>query len=177
MTERARRGTVVFAGDFNEEFVSTIQQPVRRVRTVFDAIGELTSCSSAGVIETVVVDDALLLNTPNEYLDALRRVDPSSVLIVTSDSKRIAQADAVVPKNTTEAHLTSAIANVKSQSQPDSNSTEIDLDEVLGIADASKYVQGDSSLGDTDLVRALMHVPSKFKNQTRSQGSLTSFET
>lgn len=163
MTQRDTRSSLVFAGSFNEELISGVDQPVRCVHSVFDAIGELTTCSASDLVETVVVDDQLLQEHSTEHLDALRRVDPSVVIVVAGTISTSTQADALVPKDTTAAHLASAIINVKSQPALIHDDKEVDLDEVLGIADASKFIKDDSNLGDIDLVRALMHVPAKFK--------------
>ena len=163
MVHRDTRSSIVFAGSFNEELISGVDQPVRCVNSVFDAIGELATCGASDLVETVVVDDQLLQEHTTEHLDALRRVDPSAVIVVAGTISASTQADALVPKDTTAAHLASAIINVKSQPALIHDDNEVDLDEVLGIADASKFIKDDSNLGDIDLVRALMHVPAKFK--------------
>ena len=164
MSQRDSRSSIVFAGSFNEELISSIDQPVRCVHSVFDAIGELTTSNASELVDAIVIDDTLLQEHSTEHLDALRRVDPSAIIVVAGTITPSSQADAIVPKNTTASHLASAIINVKSQPSVVEEAQEIDLDEVLGIADPSKFIQDGSNLGDVDLVRALMHVPARFKN-------------
>ena len=113
MVHRDTRSSIVFAGSFNEELISGVDQPVRCVNSVFDAIGELATCGASDLVETVVVDDQLLQEHTTEHLDALRRVDPSAVIVVAGTISASTQADALVPKDTTAAHLASAIINVK----------------------------------------------------------------
>lgn len=164
MSQRDSRSSIVFAGSFSEELISSIDQPVRCVHSVFDAIGELTTSNASELVDAIVIDDTLLQEHSTEHLDALRRVDPSAIIVVAGTITPSSQADAIVPKNTTASHLASAIINVKSQPSVVEEAQEIDLDEVLGIADPSKFIQDGSNLGDVDLVRALMHVPARFKN-------------
>ncbi len=70
MTERTTRGSIVFAGSFDEEFVSSVDQPVRRVYSLFDVIGELATCSASDLIDAVVLDDELLHEHSTKHLDA-----------------------------------------------------------------------------------------------------------
>jgi diguanylate cyclase (GGDEF)-like protein len=132
------------------------------VCSVYDAIGELATSNASDLIDAIVIDEVLVQSDTSMHLDAIRRVDPTAVIVVAGTRTRIAQADATVQKDTTAQGLASAIANVKSRPSDDVPE-EIDLDEVLGIADQSKFVIDSSNLGDVDLVRALMHAPSKFK--------------
>ena len=162
-TDRNTRGTYVFAGKFDNELLSCMEQPVRRVDTVFDAIGELATASAADLIEAVVLEDSVINSNPVANIDAIRRVDPTAVIVVASDETTHTQADANVPRNTTAARLCSAVVNVKSQPTELPLSGDIDLDAVLGISDASKIVRDSTTLGDVDLVRALMHAPIQFK--------------
>ena len=163
MPKRETRSSIVFAGSFNEELISSVDQPVRCVHSVFDVLGELATCSAADLIDAVVINRKLLMEHSTEHLDAIRRIDPTAVIVVAGSGSTIPQADAMVSEDTTATHLASAIVNVKSQPTQVDDNHEIDLDEVLGFADASKFITDDSNLGDVDLVRALMHVPAKFK--------------
>jgi diguanylate cyclase (GGDEF)-like protein len=163
MTNRRTRSSIVFAGTFNEELISGVDQPVRCVRTLYDAMGEIATCSASDYVEAVVVDDDLLQTDSVENLDAIRRIDPSAVIVVAGSNKYVAQADASVPKNTTASRLCSAIVNVKSQPVVINSTSDLDLDEILGIEDKTNIVANNSNLGDVDLVRSLMHSPSNFK--------------
>jgi|TARA_B100000959_G_scaffold278029_1_gene335606 diguanylate cyclase (GGDEF)-like protein len=163
MTERTTRGSIVFAGSFDEEFVSSVDQPVRRVYSLFDVIGELATCSASDLIDAVVLDDELLHEHSTKHLDALRRVDPSAIIIVAGSGARVEQADGSIPKDSTAAKLSSEILSAKSKPNFEDPYYEIDLDEVLGISDGTKIVKGSSHLGVIDLVRALIHAPASFK--------------
>ena len=162
--ERTTRGSIVFAGSFDEELVSGVEQPVRCVHTVFDAIGELATCVSSDLVEAVVVNEQLVSHNPVATIDALRRVDPSVIIVVAGSEEGNTHADAVVPKNTTAARLTAAVLNAKSQPSTPELMGDIDLDAVLGISDETMIVRDASPLGDVDLVRALMHDPISFKD-------------
>jgi len=163
MEIRAKRGSIVFVGSFNEELVSSMNQPVRCVHSLFDAIGELTTCNTSDLVEAVIVDDELLLDTCTEHLDALRRVDPTAVIIVAGSGSHVAQADGSITKDSTAKRLFSAIERAKSKPTHEEELPEIDLDEVLGISDGAKIVKDSSHLGVIDLVRALIHAPASFK--------------
>ncbi|MBT4529764.1 MAG: GGDEF domain-containing protein [Phycisphaerae bacterium] len=163
MSARKTRSSIVFAGSVNDELVSTIDQPARHVHSIFDAIGELATSNATDLVEAVVIDDTLLQNGSVEYIDALRRIDPTPTIVVIGSTSGYAEADAHVPTDTTANKLASAIANAQSQPTEQIHDTEVDLDEVLGISDASDYVRETTNLGDIDLVRALMHSPSSFK--------------
>ncbi len=160
---RHTRGAYVFAGNFNDELLSCMEQPVRCVNTVFDAIGELATCSAAELIEAVVLDESIIKANPTASIDALRLVDPSAVIVVASEKTNHPQADANISKDTTASRLCSAVMNAKSHSTDLSVSHDVDLDVVLGITDESKITKDSSVLGDVDLVRALMHAPTQFK--------------
>ena len=162
-SQRHIRGSYLFVGTFEEELISCMEQPVRCVHTIFDAIGELATCSAADLIEAVVVDESIIQRNPTENIDALRRVDPTTVIIVAGDTKTHSQADANVPSDTTAARLCSAVINVKSQPPEIPFTSDIDLDAVLGISDETKIIRDTPTLGDVDLVRALMHAPAQFK--------------
>ncbi len=164
MSERHSRSSMVFAGSFNNELISSVEQPVRSVHTLFDAMGELATCNASDYVEAVVIDDKLLEEHSVEYLDAIRRVDPSAVIVVAGSNAHAAQADASVPKNTTASRLDSAIINVKSRPEVIDQNGEVDLDEILGIEDKTNIIKDDSNLGDVDLVQSLMHSPSTFKD-------------
>ena len=55
MSTRSARSSIVFAGSFNDELISSINQPVRCVPTLFDVIGELTTCSASDLVDAVVI--------------------------------------------------------------------------------------------------------------------------
>ena len=164
MTTRSTRSSIVFAGSFNDELISSVDQPVRCVHSLLDVIGELTTSSASDLVEAVVIDDKLLKNDSAEHLDAIRRVDPNTVLVVSGVGSTFPQADATVSKDTTAERLASAIINVHSNPECLDQEQEIDLDEVLGISDDTEIIKDSSNLGDVDLVRALMHSPSSFKD-------------
>jgi diguanylate cyclase (GGDEF)-like protein len=161
--ERTTRGSIVFAGTFNEELISGIEQPVQCVHTVFDAIGELTTCVSSDLVEAVVINEQLITSNPIASIDALRRVDPNAVVVIMGCEDGIDHADANVPTNTTAAKLTGAILNAKSNPFDQDLTGDVDLDAVLGISDETMIVRDSSQLGDVDLVRSLMHDPTSFK--------------
>ena len=69
--ERTTRGSIVFAGTFDEELISGIEQPVQCVHTVFDAIGELATCVTSDLVEAVVVNKNLIDSNPIASIDAL----------------------------------------------------------------------------------------------------------
>ncbi len=163
MDQRNTRSSIVFAGTFNTELVSSVDQPVRRVKNIFDAIGELSTSNASDLVDAIVIDEQLLNQNTTEHLDAIRRVDPSAVIVVAGSNTRFTQADATITKDTTASRLASAIANVKSRPEQVTPENEIDLDEVLGISDPSEFSVDHSNLGDVDLVRSLMHAPSDFK--------------
>jgi diguanylate cyclase (GGDEF)-like protein len=140
-----------------------MEQPVKRVSTIFDAIGELSTSTSADLVEAVVVDESVIELNPTASIDSLRRVDPTAVIVVASQNNTHKQADVNISKDTTASRLCSAVANAKSQPIEDLQSTKIDLDAILGITDETKTVRDSSALGDVDLVRSLMHAPAQFK--------------
>jgi len=160
---RHARGSYLFTGTFEHELVSSMDQPVRCVNNIFDAIGELATCSAADLIEAVVIEESIIQSNVVANIDALRRVDPTAVIVVVSEKNTHPQADANVSKNTTSAGLCAAVTNAKSQPSEETISSEIDLDDVLGISDETKITRDSSDLGDVDLVRALMHAPMRFK--------------
>ena len=163
MTQRSTRSSIVFAGSFNQELISSVEQPVICVHSLFDVIGELATCSASNLVDAVVVDELLLKQNSVENLDAIRRIDPTAVIVVAGSNVHVPQADAVISIDTTAARLASAIVNTKSQPEIVDEHHEIDLDEVLGIADDSLIIKDNTNLGDVDLVRSLMHAPSTFK--------------
>ena len=161
--KRHTRGAYLFAGEFNDELISSMEQPVRCVHTIFDAIGELATCSAADLVEAVVIDESIMQSNPTASIDALRRVDPTAVIVVASEKTTHPQADANISKDTTAARLCSAVVNVTSQPAEMPIAGDIDLDVVLGIADETKATKDSSTLGDVDLVRDLMHAPTQFR--------------
>jgi len=162
--ERTTRSSIVFAGSFDEELFSGIEQPTRHVSSVFDAIGELATCGASELVEAVVLDEQLINHDASSSIDALRRVDPTAVIVVSGDKMKFKQADATIPRDTTAARLASAITNVISVPSIPEIAQCIDIDTVLGISDEMIITEDSSSLGDVDLVRALMHAPTKFKD-------------
>ena len=164
-TKRTSRSSLVFAGTFDEELLTGFEQPVKRVNSVFDAIGELATCSASDLVEAVIVDEQLLENDVDSSVDALRRVDPTTVIVVAGNSIKVKQADAMVPKDTTANRLTSAITNVQSLPVDNEIIPPLDIDCILGISDEITLTDDQTSLGDVDLVRALMHNPSTFKDK------------
>jgi diguanylate cyclase (GGDEF)-like protein len=161
--ERTTRGSIVFAGTFDDELISGIDQPIHCVHTVFDAIGELATCVTSDLVEAVVIDENLITTNPIAAIDAVRRVDPNAVVVVMGGEENTDHADANVPKDTTASRLTAAILNAKSKPSNQDVIGDVDLDAVLGISDETMIVKDSSPLGDVDLVRALMHDPTSFK--------------
>ncbi len=161
--ERKTRGSIVFAGTFDEELISGIGQPARCVHTVFDAIGELATCVTSDLVESVVIDDRLITTNATAVIDAVRRVDPSAVVVIMGGEEENDHADANVSDDTTAARLTAAILNAKSKPSIQDVTGDVDLDAVLGISDETMIIRDSSPLGDVDLVRTLMHDPTSFK--------------
>ncbi len=160
---RDARGAYLFAGTFDDELLSSMEPPVRNVHTIFDAIGELATCSAADLVEAVVLDESIMRPDSTASIDALRRVDPTTVIVVAGKKTHHPQADANISKDTTAARLCSAVINVKSQPTETQLSGDMDLDVVLGITDETKLTRDTSTLGDVDLVRVLMHAPAQFR--------------
>ena len=115
MTQRSARSSIVFAGSFNQELISSVEKPVICVHSLFDVIGELATCSASNLVDAVVVDELLLKQNSVENLDAIRRIDPTAVNVVDGSNVHVPQADAVIATDTTAARLASAIVNTKSQ--------------------------------------------------------------
>ncbi len=161
--DRHTRGSYLFAGTFDDELISCMEHPVRCVHTIFYTIGELATCSAADLVEAVVLDESIIQPNPTASIDALRRVDPTAVIVIASEKTKHTQADANVSKNTTAAGLCSAVANAQSQPTELDPSCGIDLDDMLGITDETKIIKDTLKLGDVDLVRTLMHAPAQFK--------------
>jgi len=162
--DRKTRGAILFVGSFNEELISGIEQPVRCVYTVFDAVGELASCSASDLVEAVVIDEKLISHNPTTTIDAMRRIDPNTVIVVAGETGNQEHADAVIPIDSTANRLTSTIANVTSQPYTTDLLHEIDLDLALGISEEKIDTDETSPLGDVDLVRSLMHNPATFNS-------------
>ena len=138
--ERTSRGSIVFAGAFDDELISGIEQPIHCVHTVFDAIGELATCVASDLVEAVVIDENLITTNPIAAIDAVRRVDPSAVVVVMGEMETD-HADANVPKDTTASRLTAAILNAKSTPSKQDVIGDVDLDAVLGISDETMIVR------------------------------------
>ena len=154
MPSRETRTSIVFAGPTSDALVQSMEQPSCAVRTLYDAIGKLATCDATTLVEAVVIDDTLLEKNGEQHIDAIRRVDPTSIIVVRGSHAKNTGADASVPYDCNERILTSAIANALSKpiDANQNEETEQDLDEILGLVDAVDYVQETTNLGDTDLV-------------------------
>lgn len=157
------RGRMVFAGSFDAELITGIEQPTNVVRTVFDVLGELATCTAKENIDAVVLDERLLGNSSDTVFDAIRRIDPFPIIVVSGEGKLHKLADASVPIETTSERLVSAIANARSQPETSAPQFDFDLDEALGFTDQIKAEQDGHALGDVDLVRMLLHNPTRFR--------------
>lgn len=164
MPSRGKRSSILFAGTF-EEIAKDMEQPTQSVRTVYDAIGELATSNATTLVEAVVVDQSLLSKNSEQHIDAIRRVDPTAVIVIRGAVAGKTGADATLPSECNASILTSAIANALSKpvDLATADDAEQDLDAILGIVDAIDYVPETTNLGDIDLVRALMHSPLSFK--------------
>jgi diguanylate cyclase (GGDEF)-like protein len=161
--ERNTRGLCVFVGPFDNHISSEMEQRTKNVRNVYDAIGELATCTASGLVEAVVLHESCIEANPSANIDALRRVDPTTVILVASKNTRYTSADATVSITDDSKKISFAITTAKADPSSLSLAGEIDLDEVLGISDETMIEKDASALGDVDLVRALMHAPASFK--------------
>ncbi|MDP7008774.1 MAG: GGDEF domain-containing protein [Phycisphaerales bacterium] len=161
---RDTRGTMLFVGSFDSELIAGIEQPTNNVNTLFDVLGELAVSSAKENIDAIVIDDHLLTGDSDSSFDAIRRVDPFPILVVTGESKHHQLADICIPRDTTSNRLISAITNARSQPTAIPFQADFDLDDALGLIDQSKSTPDGKSLGDVDLVRVLLHNPSQFRN-------------
>ena len=143
--------------------ITGIEQPTNVVRTVFDVLGELATCTAKENIDAVVLDERLLGNSSDTVFDAIRRIDPFPIIVVSGEGKLHKLADASVPIETTSERLVSAIANARSQPETSAPQFDFDLDEALGFTDQIKAEQDGHALGDVDLVRMLLHNPTRFR--------------
>ncbi|MBC8522376.1 GGDEF domain-containing protein [PVC group bacterium] len=157
------RGRILFAGSFDNELIAGIEQPTLVVQTMFDVIGELATSTCRENIDAIVLDERLLDKDSDTAFDAVRRVDPFPIIVVSGENKKHKLADVSVPRDTTSQRLISAVANARSQPAQTSDQNYFDLDEVLGFTDQAKTLQEGQSLGDVDLVRMLLHNPTKFR--------------
>lgn len=164
MTQRKSNGSFVFAGLFENELLAGCKQPVQEVNNIFDAIGELATSNSLNLVDAIIVDELIVGQNPSSAIDALRRVDPTAVIVWAGD-KPNKNADISIKKETTAQQLQSAIVNAKSLPFDIDSTHEVDLDVILGIAEMPEILEGSatSPLGDTDLVRALLHQPTHFR--------------
>ncbi len=160
---RKTRGSCIFVGEFSDSLLNEMEQPSTKVKNIFEAIGELATCRSSSLIEAVVLHEKGIKSNPTAHIDALRRVDPTSVIVVASKDTNYTSADVNVPMTADSAHVASAISHAKSDASSPPIPNDVDLDEVLGISDETKIEKDASALGDVDLVRSLMHAPASFK--------------
>ena len=161
---RDTRGRIIFVGTFNTELISGIEQPTHNVQTLFDVLGELSTCSAKENVDAVVLDERLLDEDSDTAFDALRRVDPFPIIVVSGENRNHKLADISVPSDTTSQRLISAVSNARSQPAHNADSEEFDLDEALGFTDQTKTTPDGNSLGDIDLVRMLLHNQASFKS-------------
>ncbi len=163
MTPRSTRAALVLAGCFDKELVDALDLPIRQVATACDAIGEIACSSTGAPIDSVVLAVDLLGADPAATIDAVRRVDPTTAVIVAGDGGQACGADAVVPANATADRVLATIRAAHGESTGPPVDPEIDLDAVLGISDRAEARDVSLPLGDVDLVRALMHDPTRFR--------------
>ena len=160
---RDTRGHLLFAGSFDNELITGIEQPTRVVESMFDLIGELATSSAKENIDAIVLDERLLEQDSDTAFDSLRRVDPFPIIIVSGENRKHKLADAAIPSDSTSQRLTSAIANARSQPTQTTEPDEFDLDEALGFTDDTQTKSDGNNLGDIDLVRMLLHNPANFR--------------
>ncbi len=160
---RDMRGRILFSGSFDTELVGGIEQPTHIVKTIFDVIGELATCSAKENIDAIILDECILATDSDSSFDAIRRVDPFPIIVVSGENRSHKLADIFIPHDTTSQRLLSAITNARSQPTQTPEPEEFDLDEALGFADQTKTTPDGKSLGDVDLVRMLLHNPSNFR--------------
>jgi diguanylate cyclase (GGDEF)-like protein len=154
---------MLFAGSFDPELVSGIEQPTHVVQTLFDVIGELSTCCAKENIDAIVLDERLLASDSDSSFDAIRRIDPFPIIVVSGENRIHKLADIYVPQDTTSERLLLAVTNARSQPTQKPEPEEFDLDEALGFTDQTKTTPDGKSLGDVDLVRMLLHDPSNFR--------------
>jgi diguanylate cyclase (GGDEF)-like protein len=162
--ERPIRSSLVFAGSFEDQLIAGIEQPTAHVATICDAIGEVAVATAGSPVQGVVINQAILSDEPELTIDAIRRVDPSTIVVIAGHDNQDT-ADAVVPTDTTAGRLVSAINASRLEAAPIPEEETINIDAVLGLDDVNLAGSADSSqLGDVDLVRSLMHDPSRFRD-------------
>ena len=66
------------------------------------------------LVEAVIIDELIISAMPESSIDAIRRVDPTAPSLLWQVKSIIQNADVNVSKETTAAHLKSAVANAKS---------------------------------------------------------------
>lgn len=83
---RARRGRVLVVSDVpgSDQLAAQLRVPPLIVRTLFDAIGEVTIASSSEPISTVVFSEPSLNGMHGRGVEALRKLDPSLQLVMVS---------------------------------------------------------------------------------------------
>ena len=158
---RQERGVTLFAGPFESQLLNGFEHATS-ASNIFDAIGALATSKANAPVKTVVLHEDVVLENPRVSIDAIRSIDPSAIIVYSG--KQIHQhADASVDVKVTVERLQSAIANASSLPSDYDATDEIDLDDVLGIAEEVSFTQSESQLGDIDLVRSLMHQPTQFR--------------
>ena len=158
---RQERGVTLFAGSFESQLLNGFEHTTS-ASNIFDAIGALATSKANAPVKTVVLHEDVVLENPRVSIDAIRSIDPSAIIVYSG--KHIHQhADASVDVKVTVERLQSAIANASSLPSEYDATEEIDLDDVLGIAEEVSFTQSESQLGDIDLVRSLMHQPTQFR--------------
>jgi len=161
---RDTRGRILFAGEFKAELIAGFAQPTLTVQNLYEIIGELATSSAKENVDAIILDEQLLAVDSDTAFDAIRRVDPFPIIVVAGKNNKHNLADISVPQDTTSQRLLSAIANARSQPIAQQEIEEFDIDEALGFTDQTKTTPEGENLGDVDLVRMLLHNPSKFRS-------------
>ena len=157
------RGRMLFVGSFDKKLIDGIEQPTHVVQPLFEGIGELATSAAKENVDAIVLDERLLEGDSDSAFDAVRRIDPFPIIVVSGEAKNHKLADVTVPYDSNSQRLISAVANARSQPTPNEVPTTFDLDEALGFTDHIKVLQDGNDLGDVDLVRMLLHNPVNFR--------------
>jgi diguanylate cyclase (GGDEF)-like protein len=161
---RDTRGRILFAGEFDPELIAGIEQPTHVVQTLFDIIGELATSSAKENVDAIVINEQLIAPYSDTAFDAIRRVDPFPIIVISGENRNYKLADISIPQDTTSQRLLSAVVNAKSQPISKPELDDFDIDQALGFTDQTKTTPDGKSLGDVDLVRMLLHNPSNFRS-------------
>lgn len=178
-TERKRRGRVMLVGDHRawegEGGVRNLSGltglKAFQVANLFDAMGELVRASAGQPIDAVFVSSEQLNGSTENAAHALRRIDPGVMLVCVGRRERVRGFDAVV-----DSPLDASVRDViDRQPQQPAPPEEMLADAVASpVADQSarteqekptehaedlSQISRNGSLGDTDLVHALMSEP------------------